>query len=123
VTRLIANEPVTLTGYIRFPEAPGVLTPAANMTKRLWFTRDHLAMARALGWGEGGRPVAPFYIDLEAPVPASGIPRPGPLDVHLKDDHLQYAITWFTLAGAVGIAFAVWLRGQRRGRLSREQDV
>ena len=105
VTRLITHEPVTLTGYIRFPEAAGALTPPENLAKRLWFTRDHLAMARALGWGEGGRPVAPFYIDLEQPVPASGIPKPGPLEVHLKDDHLQYAITWFGLAGAVVIAF------------------
>ena len=111
VARLITREPVALTGYIRFPEAVGVLTPASNVPKRLWFTRDHLSMAPALGWGN----VAPFYIDLEAPVPASGIPRPGPLDVHLKDDHLQYAITWFGLAGAVVIAFGAWLRGQRRG--------
>jgi cytochrome oxidase assembly protein ShyY1 len=111
VTRLIGNEPVTLTGYIRFPEAAGALTPPENLAKRLWFTRDHLAMARALGWGEGGRPVAPFYIDLEQPVAASGIPKPGPLEIHLKDDHLQYAITWFTLAGAVVIAFGIWLRG------------
>ena len=44
-------------------------------------------------------------------MPASGIPKPGPLEVHLKDDHLQYAITWFGLAGAVVIAFAVWWRG------------
>jgi surfeit locus 1 family protein len=115
VARLFANGPVWFTGYIRFPETAGVLTPAENMAKRLWFTRDHLAIARALGWGK----VAPFYIDLEAPVPASGIPKPGPLDVHLKDDHLQYAITWFTLAGAVVIAFAVWLRGQRRAWSSR----
>jgi cytochrome oxidase assembly protein ShyY1 len=114
VARLITKEPVTLSGYIRFPEAAGTLTPPENLTKRLWFTRDHLAMARALGWGEGGRPLAPFYIDLEQPVPASGIPKPGPLQVHLKDDHLQYAITWFALAGAVVIAFGVWLRGQRR---------
>jgi len=120
VTRLITNEPVTLTGYIRFSEAAGVLTPAENMAKRLWFTRDHLAMAHALGWGQDGRPVAPFYIDLEQPVPASGIPKPGPLDVHLKDDHLQYAITWFGLAGAVVIAFGVWLRAQRRASSSRE---
>ena len=120
VTRLITNEPVTLTGYIRFPEAAGVLTPVENMAKRLWFTRDHLAMAHALGWGQDGRPVAPFYIDLEQPVPASGIPKPGPLDVHLKDDHLQYAITWFGLAGAVVIAFGVWLRAQRRASSSRE---
>jgi surfeit locus 1 family protein len=118
VARLVTGEPVTLTGYIRFPESAGALTPAENMTKRLWFTRNHLAMARTLGWGDGGRPVAPFYIDLEAPVPASGIPKPGPLEVHLKDDHMQYAITWFTLAGAVVIAFAVWLRAQRRASSS-----
>lgn len=111
VTRLVTGEPVKLTGYIRFPENAGMLTPAENTAKRLWFTRDHLAMARALGWGE----VAPFYIDLEQPVPVSGIPKPGPLEVHLKDDHLQYAITWFALAGAVVTAFGIWLRGQRRG--------
>jgi cytochrome oxidase assembly protein ShyY1 len=27
---------------------------------------------------------------------------------------MQYAITWFALAGAVVIAFAVWWRAQRR---------
>jgi cytochrome oxidase assembly protein ShyY1 len=118
VARLVTGAPVTLTGYIRFPEAAGLLTPSENPAKRLWFARDHLAMARALGWGQGGQAggqVAPFYIDLEQPAPQSGIPKPGPLDVHLKDDHLQYAITWFTLAGAVVIAFAVWWRAQRRG--------
>jgi len=109
VTRLITGAPVTLTGYIRFPESAGALTPRENLGKRLWFTRDHLAMARALGWGD----VAPFYVDLESPVPESGIPKPGPLEVNLKDDHLQYAITWFGLAGAVVIAFGVWMRGQR----------
>jgi cytochrome oxidase assembly protein ShyY1 len=111
VAGLITREPVMLTGYIRFPEAAGVLTPNVEQAKRLWFTRDHLAMAQALGWDH----VAPFYIDLEKPALSSGIPKPGPLDVHLKDDHLQYAITWFALAGAVVIAFAVWWRGQRRG--------
>jgi cytochrome oxidase assembly protein ShyY1 len=110
VAQLITQQPVVLTGYIRFPEAAGMLTPAEDHTKRLWFTRDHLAMARALGWDK----VAPFYIDLETPAPANGIPKPGPLEIHLKDDHLQYAITWFALAGAVVIAFAVWWRAQRR---------
>ena len=110
VKPLVTSQPVTLTGYLRFPETAGMLTPAENITRRLWFIRDHHAMARALGWGE----VAPFYIDLETPVPANGIPKPGPLDVHLKDDHMQYAITWFGLAGAVVIAFGVWLRAQRR---------
>ena len=102
----------TLTGYLRFPEA-GRRADARreDLAKRLWFTRDHLAMAAGAGLGQQ---VAPFYIDLESPVPASGIPKPGPLDVHLKDDHMQYAITWFALAGAVVIAFGVWWHGQRR---------
>lgn len=110
VKKLVTGAPVTLTGNLRFPEAPGWLTPAENRDKRLWFVRDHLAIASALGWGS----TAPFYVDLEQPVPENGIPRPGPLDVHLKDDHLQYAITWFALAGAVLIAFCVWVRGRRQ---------
>jgi cytochrome oxidase assembly protein ShyY1 len=58
--------------------------------------------------------VAPFYVDLESPAPPSGIPKPGPLHVHLKDDHLQYAITWFGLALVVAAAFGFWVAGQRR---------
>jgi surfeit locus 1 family protein len=115
VAPLITGAPVTLTGYLRFPEAAGLLTPQENLAKRLWFARDPPAMARSLGWDKNG-PVAPFYIDLEAPVPLSGIPKPGPLEVHLNDDHMQYAITWFGLAGAVAIAFGVWLRGERRSQ-------
>jgi cytochrome oxidase assembly protein ShyY1 len=110
-SRLVTGQPVTLSGYLRFPEASGALTPREDVAKRLWFVRDVAAMARALNWGS----VAPFYVDLEAPVPASGIPKPGPLHVHLKDDHLQYAITWFGLAAVVVIAFGFWLRAQRRG--------
>ncbi|MET0710390.1 MAG: SURF1 family cytochrome oxidase biogenesis protein [Tardiphaga sp.] len=109
VARLITGAPVAMTGYLRFPEAAGALTPNDDVKKRLWFTRDQRDMAKALGWGE----VAPFYIDLEAPVPDSGIPKPGPLQIRLKDDHLQYAITWFGLAAAVIIAFGVWIKGQR----------
>jgi surfeit locus 1 family protein len=112
VAPLLIGAPVTLTGNLRFPEAAGMLTPPQNPAQRLWFSRDHLAMARTLGWGE----VAPFYIDLETPVPASGLPKPGPLDVHLPDDHMEYAIIWLSLAGAVVIAFGVWLRAQPRDR-------
>jgi cytochrome oxidase assembly protein ShyY1 len=114
VSRLMSGEPAKLTGYLRFPESAGTLTPPENAAKRLWFTRDHLAMARALRWSEGTQQIAPFYIDLETPVPENGIPKPGPLQVHLKDDHMQYAITWFTLAVALVIAFGVWWRGQRK---------
>jgi cytochrome oxidase assembly protein ShyY1 len=112
VAQLITNKPVSLTGYLRFPVAADLFTPNVEHAKRLWFTRDHLAMAQALGWDR----VAPFYIDLEAPVPPSGIPKPGPLQVHLPDDHMRYAITWFSLAGLLLIAFAVWLRARMLAR-------
>lgn len=112
VAKLVTGQPVTFTGYLRFPEHAGLLTPAENRTGRLWFVRDHEAMASQLGWGH----VAPFYIDLEQPVPANGVPKPGPLSVHLRDEHMQYAITWFSLAVVVVIAFAVWLRSRRMGR-------
>lgn len=106
IAQLVTGKPVAMTGYIRFPETAGMLTPNAEHDKRLWFTRDHLAMAQAFGWDK----VAPFYIDLEAPVPPNGIPKPGPLQPQLRDAHMQYAITWFTLALAVVIAFGVWWR-------------
>jgi len=109
VAKLVTGQPVMLTGYLRFPERPGLLTPAENRDRRLWFVRDTGAMASALGWGN----VAPFYIDLETPVPANGVPKPGPLTVHLRDEHMQYAITWFSLAVVVVIAFVVWARGRR----------
>jgi cytochrome oxidase assembly protein ShyY1 len=112
--RLVTGQPETLTGYIRFAEGAGLFTPAENSARRLWFVRDVPAMARALGWDNGGNAVAPFYIDLESPVPGSGTPKPGPLHVRLKDDHLNYAITWFGLAAVVAFAFVFWWRAQRR---------
>ncbi len=106
----VSREPVVLTGYIRFPEKAGWFTAHEETAKRLWFLRDHLAMAKAYDWGD----VAPFYIDLETPSPTSGLPKPGPLQFHLKDDHLQYAITWFGLALAVAATFGFWISGQRQ---------
>lgn len=106
----VSREPIALTGYIRFPERAGWFTPHEDAVRRLWFLRDHLAMARSYDWGE----VAPFYIDLETPSPASGLPKAGALQVHLKDDHLQYAITWFGLALAVAATFGFWIFGHRR---------
>lgn len=95
-----------ITGYIRWPESPGWFMTEHDAKGDIWFVRDPAAMAKARGWGA----VAPFYIDQEAPVPPQGLPRPGPLTVKLKNDHLGYAITWFGLAAslvAVSLAWAV----------------
>jgi cytochrome oxidase assembly protein ShyY1 len=51
---------------------------------------------------------------LETPEPSSGLPRPAALKVNLRNDHLQYAITWYGLAGVAIITFAVWLSNRRR---------
>ncbi|MGQ0684972.1 SURF1 family protein [Bradyrhizobium sp.] len=111
--KIVIRYPLQLTGYLRFPEPAGTFTPAGNVGQRLWFIRDHPAMARALGWDREGGTVAPFYVDLESPALIDGV-KPGPLRVRLKDDHLQYAITWFGLAAVMLIAFGFWLRTQRR---------
>ena len=101
---------VDLVGAMRWPEAPGWFVTGHDVRADLWFTRDHLAMAAFYGWG----PVAPFYIDQEAPVPAGGVPRPSPLKVNLRNEHLQYALTWFGLAAVLVVVFAVWVRSGRR---------
>jgi len=110
VAPLLTGKPETLTGYLRFPEHPGLLTAHENGPKRLWFIRDVSGIAAALDWGQ----VAPFYIDLETPVPAGAVPKPGPLVPKLRDNHLQYAMTWFGLALAVFGTFGFWLFGRRR---------
>jgi cytochrome oxidase assembly protein ShyY1 len=58
--------------------------------------------------------VAPFYIEQEAPVPPGGLPHPAPLKPQLRNEHLQYAITWYGLAAVLVVMFAVWAR-RRRG--------
>jgi cytochrome oxidase assembly protein ShyY1 len=105
-----ASGDAEFVGVLRFPEAAGLLTPKED--KDLWFVRDHLAMARANNWGT----VAPFYVDLEKPLPAGGVPKPGPVEVHLRNEHFNYALTWFGLAIVVFLSSLVWLAQQLRRR-------
>jgi cytochrome oxidase assembly protein ShyY1 len=99
-----------MVGVMRWPEPPGWFMPAADPGHNLWFVRDPLAIARAKNWGE----VAPFFIELESPLPPGGLPRPGPLAVNLPNDHLPYALTWFGLAAVLAVSFAFWLRSRWR---------
>jgi cytochrome oxidase assembly protein ShyY1 len=103
--------PVEVVGVIRWPERPGWFDTTHSDTEDLWFVRDPAAMAAQNGWGY----VAPFYIDMEAPDPPGGVPKPGPIQVHLRNEHLQYAITWFGLAAVVMVMFVIWLVRWRHG--------
>jgi surfeit locus 1 family protein len=93
-----------IIGVLRWPEPRGLFTPADDPAHNRWFVRDPAAIAAAKGWGR----VAPFYVEQEAPVPPGGWPQPGPLQVNLPNNHLQYAITWFGLAAALIVVFALW---------------
>jgi surfeit locus 1 family protein len=104
------EEPIDVVGVMRWPSTAGWFDTTYSPTGDLWFVRDHLKMAAQKDWG----PVPPFYIDMEEPVPAGGLPRPGRLRVNLPNSHLQYAITWYGLALALAAFFVVWLRSRRR---------
>jgi cytochrome oxidase assembly protein ShyY1 len=101
-----------IVGYLRWPEARSWFVSDHDASGSTWHVRDHRLMARRLGWGDT---IAPFYIDQESQVPPGGVPRPGPLTVKLRNDHLGYAITWFGLAAVLLVVFGFWLvsRAQR----------
>lgn len=103
---------VDIVGVMRWPEQRGMFTPADDPKANVWYLRDQNAIAAANKWATN----APFFIDQEAPVPPSGLPKPGKLDVQLTDNHLQYAITWFGLALALAGVYLVWLVGRFRRR-------
>jgi surfeit locus 1 family protein len=103
---------VDIVGVMRWPETRGLFTPADDPKTNVWYLRDPQAMAEARKWANA----APFYIDQEAPMPPGGWPKAGRLEVHLPDNHLQYAITWFGLALGLAGVYIVWLTGRLRRR-------
>ena len=105
-----ARGPVELIGYLRFPESGSAFIADHDASGAIWFARDHRAMAKERGWGDP----AAFYIDMESPVPPGGVPKPGPLKVQLRNDHLGYALTWFGLAAGLAAVFCIWAASQRR---------
>jgi len=104
--------PVEIVGIMRWPEQPGMFTPAAEPAKNLWFSRDPTAIAAAKRVG----PVAPFYIDQESPAVPGWLPQAGTLKPSLPNNHLGYAFTWFGLAAVLAGSFGVWLVGRLRTR-------
>ena len=101
---------VDIVGALRWPEAGSAFVSDHDAAGDVWMVRDPAAMAQRKGWGA----VAPFYVEQEAPVPPGGLPHPAPLKVHLRNDHLQYAITWYGLAAVLVVMFAIWAVRRRR---------
>jgi surfeit locus 1 family protein len=88
--------PAQLTGNLQWPQEVDGFTPAPDRGSNIWFARDVAQMAEALGT----EPVMLVVRDAE---PGFEGVSPLPLDTAaIPNDHLQYAITWFSLA-------ALWL--------------
>ena len=92
----IPGDQITLVGNLDAPNEIDSFTPEPDLNANIWFARDVPAMAKALG-------TEPALIVLrEAPQADLGA-TPWPVDTAgIPNDHLQYAITWFSLA-------AIWV--------------
>lgn len=105
----------TIVGVARAPQSRGRFTPADDAARNIWFTRDPEAMAKVAGLG----PVAPFYVEADAAPNPGGWPKGGRTRLEISNRHLQYALTWFGLAGALLVIYLLYHRG--RGRIGRTQ--
>ena len=86
--------PAEVEGNLRWPQEVDGYTPAPDASTGLWFARDVGALATALDTE------ATFIV---ARRPTGGEIEPMPVDSStIPNDHMNYAITWFSLA-------AVWL--------------
>jgi len=106
----------TVIGLARSPGIKGTFSPENSLEKNNWFWRDLKSMAAAALPAGDVKRVAPFFVELEASSIPGGLPRGGVTRVKLSNRHLQYAFTWFGLAGALLGVFALHLRSRLRQR-------
>ena len=101
--------PVRINGNLHWPDEVDRFTPAPDAKTGLWFARDVPAMAKALA-------TEPVLVVTWAAEPADRDLIALPVDTtRIPNDHLTYAITWFSLAGVwLGMtAYLLWRIRQR----------
>jgi len=97
---------VDVVGALYWPDETDGFTPPPDRASNIWFARDLVAMAEALGTKR-------LLIVAESHGGANW-PRPLRLGVNLANDHLQYAITWFSLALIWAVMGVMLVRRERR---------
>lgn len=102
--RFEEGPPQTIIGNLQWPQEIDSFTPEPDTANNIWFARDVAVMADALD-------TLPVLV-VRRDAPQSGGPvRPMPVDTTLiPNDHLQYAITWFSLSAIWLAMTAVFLR-------------
>jgi surfeit locus 1 family protein len=116
-SKRIAGEPtgpVRIEGLLRLPPEgrPNWFLPDNRPDLNYWFWVDLPAMAAA----DKLEHVAQFYIDADATPNPGGWPQGGVTRLALPNNHLQYAVTWFSLAVAMIVIYVLF---HRRGAESR----
>jgi surfeit locus 1 family protein len=86
--------PVTVTGLLRLTEPRGAFLHRNLPGQNRWYSRDVAAIAAARHLAD----VAPYFIDADASPNPGGFPVGGLTVISFPNNHLQYALTWFTLA-------------------------
>ncbi|XP_061460340.1 surfeit locus protein 1 isoform X2 [Rhineura floridana] len=81
------QEEIELTGVVRLGETRKPFVPENNIEKNRWHYRDVDAMARVTG-------AEPIFLDADFKSTAPGGPIGGQTRVTLRNEHMQYIITW-----------------------------
>lgn len=98
--------PVEVVGIVRPATAePGWFTPANEPAANQWYSYDLAAMAR-----EVGSELLPFVVEATAAPGERALPIGRGAAIEIRNDHLQYAITWFALAAALATIFVLFHR-------------
>lgn len=98
---------LTLTGNLSWPSETDSFTPVPDTQRNIWFARDVGQMAQALN-------TEPVLIVARQVTPALSEVTPLPVDTAgIPNDHLNYAITWFSLAFVWLGMCLIFLRRQR----------
>lgn len=101
---------VELIGNLHWPDEIDSYTPPADRVQNIWYARDVDAMAAALD-------TLPIMVVLNDHPINGSLVIPMPINtVSIPNDHLQYAITWFSLAfiWAAMTAYFLWRSRQNR---------
>lgn len=84
--------PATVLGNLHWPRDADRYTPAPDLARGLWFSRAVAPIAAHLDTEE-------VLVVARAETPAPPALRPVPVSIEgIRNDHLEYAITWFALA-------------------------
>lgn len=96
--------PVAITGNLHWPDDRNSSTPENDPADNTWFARDIQPMAETLD-------TEPLLVIARTMTPASDHVTPLPVDTSgIPNDHLQYAVTWFSLAVVWLVMTGLWIR-------------